>query len=99
MVRSDAWRKRPRVTQYWAFKDELVLQAAQNGFKISDAYEIEFIFESEEHLWGKPHKKKPDLDNLVKAVQDCLWKSDQSIYATISTKTFGKSNQIKITCY
>ena len=29
---------------------------------------------------GMPHKKRPDLDNLIKAVKDCLLEEDSEIW-------------------
>ena len=37
-------------------------------------------------MMGKPHKVKPDIDNLLKAVMDALIENDQSVYRVTAMK-------------
>ena len=81
---SDKWRKRPCVVRYRAFADELRLLAAQQKFTLENGLAYEF------HLpipksWSKKkqleklgtlHDQKPDIDNLLKSVMDCLLEQD-----------------------
>jgi Holliday junction resolvase RusA-like endonuclease len=48
-------------------------------------------------LLGKPHKIKPDLDNLLKGVFDCLSENaDSHVYEVWAKKIWGEEGQIKI---
>jgi Holliday junction resolvase RusA-like endonuclease len=46
-----------------------------------------------EKLWGKPHCKRPDADNLFKAVTDALegvfFLNDSQIFSAQLTKIYG----------
>ena len=89
MTRSDKCKKRPIVLKYWNFKDHLKAQAEQEKFILSDDITIRFEIEmpkswskKKKHkmLWS-PHRQRPDIDNLVKAVLDSLAKEDSYINA------------------
>ena len=45
-----------------------------------------------EHLYGKPHLKRPDTDNLLKTVCDALnghvWKDDSQIFSISTEKLY-----------
>lgn len=47
-----------------------------------------------EALMGRPHVKKPDLDNLLKLVKDALngtfWIDDSQVYDVTATKVYGE---------
>jgi Holliday junction resolvase RusA-like endonuclease len=47
------------------------------------------------------HTKKPDLDNLVKFVKDCLngvaWRDDSQVVKITATKVYGKEPGTRIT--
>ena len=51
-------------------------------------------------LEGQPHTKKPDLDNLVKAVLDALndvaFKDDSKIWRIMATKEYGSEPKVWI---
>ena len=86
MTKSDRWKKRPCVVRYWDFKDKL--KEACKDIDIGDTLSVSFHIPTpkswskkkaaEMHL--KPHKSKPDLDNLVKALQDALLDEDSHIW-------------------
>jgi Holliday junction resolvase RusA-like endonuclease len=91
-VRSDKWNPRRPVLKYRAWKDEL---RKQIPIVPSDpvAVEILAIF-SMPKSWSKkkrsemilkPHRSKPDADNVVKAVCDTLYVED-SIIADMSIR-------------
>jgi Holliday junction resolvase RusA-like endonuclease len=45
---------------------------------------------------GKPHLPKPDLDNLIKAICDAIYKNDSAIWDYRATKLWGERGQIII---
>jgi len=99
MVKSDAWRKRPAVLQYWAFKDECL----RLGLTLPEgAFHIHFIIpmpdswskkKRAEHL-GRPHQQKPDCDNLVKAAGDVAFSDDAHIADFRASKWWGEAGAI-----
>ena len=104
MTRSDKWKKRPCVLKYRAFCDELRLQAKIQRFSFSGNYKICFYFEmpaswskkKKEAMRGTPHEQTPDLDNLLKAVNDALLEQDKIVYRFEAAKWWGESSKIVI---
>lgn len=106
MVRSDSWRKRPKVVRYWAYKDELVRQSLKIRFTLpEDSYHIVFHIPMPKS-WSKkkkasmlatPHQDKPDKDNLEKGFLDALCEEDKTIWDGRVTKLW--SNESKICVY
>lgn len=45
---------------------------------------------------GKPHQETPDLDNLLKAVNDALLEQDKIIYQICATKLWADIGEIVI---
>lgn len=88
MTKADAWKKRPVVLRYWAYKDALKLEAKKIGYEPSDKIYLEYLMgmpkswskKKKAEMAGKPHKSKPDVDNLTKAFMDCLLDEDSHIY-------------------
>jgi Holliday junction resolvase RusA-like endonuclease len=105
MVNSDKWKNRPSVNHYWAFKNELVLEKKRIGMPcLKDRFEVIFFIEmprswsrkKRDKMNGKPHQQKPDLDNLTKAIKDCLLKEDSQIYSEKAEKLWSEKGLIKI---
>lgn len=104
MVRSDAWKKRKCVLRYWDYKNELILSAKKQNFILEDSYEVLFTLpipklfskKKKQGLVGECHRVKPDLDNLVKAINDCFNIADQSIYSIKAQKVYGETPSVKI---
>ena len=102
MVKSDSWKKRPTVLRYWAYKDELQLKCKLKNISITDQLHCEFIIKmpkswsnkKKELMNGKPHKSKPDCDNMIKAVNDCLLIDDSAIYKISASKYWGHTGSI-----
>ena len=109
MVRSDKWKKRDVTDNYWAFKTELKLNANLQGLKTlpSEIESLLFIVpmpdswsekKKKEHD-GMPHIQRPDLDNFLKGIQDCLCSEDSHIWKISNlSKIWGRQGQIIITC-
>lgn len=86
MVNSDRWKKRPVVEKYWKYKDALNLMAPKNinweHLSIKFVMPIPGSWSKKKSLEmvGKPHQQTPDLDNLIKALKDCLLKQDCAVW-------------------
>ena len=88
MVRSDKYKKRPRVERYWAYKASLQTIATNLHYQMGNVLIVEFLMPMPKK-WGQeermkmlftPHMQKPDSDNIVKGLQDAMMKNDESIY-------------------
>lgn len=108
MTQRDVWKKRPAINKYYAFKDLLKLQANKFGLKTLPGSIESLIFVIPmSKSWSEikkikydetPHLYKPDLDNLLKAVQDCLCTEDSHIWDIRGLrKTWGREGKILIT--
>lgn len=96
MTRADTWKHRPIVDRYYAFKDSIVLQAKQQDFVLGEAFSIIFKMPMPSS-WSKvkmeqydelPHRQRPDIDNLCKAVMDSLLKEDSGVWSINATKVW-----------
>jgi Holliday junction resolvase RusA-like endonuclease len=97
MTQSDKWNERPVVMRYFAYRDELVLKANIKKMKITESFSVLFEFKTKDkNLWGTPHKKKPDLDNLVKAFMDALLAEDAQVWNMHATKEYGEKDLITV---
>ena len=85
MTTSDRWKKRPPVVRYWAFCDEVL----KHGVKLSQCGAYVVFWVPMPKSWtkkkraqklGKPHEQKPDLSNLLKALEDACIKDDSKIW-------------------
>lgn len=96
MTRRDKWDKRPRVLRYRAFEDLVQL----NGITIpEDGCHVVFhlpLPKRPKFNVGDPHKQKPDVDNLLKALLDSLYKNDSHIWNIQVSKVWSKSGKIEI---
>jgi len=105
MTQQDKWKKRPCVMKYWDFKEEMLCLAQQMKFTLPDQFLIVYyipLFASyskkrREKLRGKPHKAKPDIDNLNKAVLDAFMIEDASVWSHWSRKYWADDPSIVIT--
>jgi Holliday junction resolvase RusA-like endonuclease len=90
-------RQRMCVHKYFKFKDELKKQCLINGYKLEPVLNICFVIEMPKYwsskkkflMDGKPHKQRPDRDNLLKAFQDAFVEDDAFIYDGRTTKLWG----------
>lgn len=103
MTRRDIWAKRTIVNKYYAFKDELNKLAKDKKFKLPDKYRVEFLMPMPEswsvkkklEFVGGPHKCRPDLDNLLKAINDCLLpKEDSMVWCIEASKIWWDEGKI-----
>lgn len=103
---------RPRVTRwgthypkrYQDFKEELSLLGKAQKFKGGHQLMVDFYMpmpkslskKKKKELLGYPHKHRPDLDNLVKAVLDCLWEEDSIVSEIHATKQWAEEGKIEV---
>jgi Holliday junction resolvase RusA-like endonuclease len=105
MTQADRWKGRKVVKKYYAFKDTLKLICAESNFILGDDIEVTFYMQIPEsmskkkqlELEGTPHQKKPDIDNLLKAVMDSLLESDSSVHTVTVKKVWSLDPRIEIT--
>jgi len=104
MTASDRWKHRPIVDRYFRFKDAVLGLSGLGNFKLGDKYKIEFLIRmpdswaevKKKRYEGKPHKQKPDLDNLIKAINDCMRAEDEGIHWIEASKIWWREGKIII---
>jgi Holliday junction resolvase RusA-like endonuclease len=103
MTIGDRWKKRPATTKYWEFKDELVKQCEAKGYTIGGVFSATFVIpmpeswskKKKQKMNGHYHQQKPDLDNIIKGVKDCLCKDDSFVHTyTNCRKIWGEEGAI-----
>lgn len=103
MTKSDRWKKRPAVTRYWAFCDQLREQWGDEPLPeaVSMFFQLpmpnSWSKKKKAELAGKPHKQRPDIDNLMKAVMDALCEDDSYIHSVKARKEWSKIGAIVLT--
>ncbi|MFA5420301.1 MAG: RusA family crossover junction endodeoxyribonuclease [Bacteroidales bacterium] len=107
MTQADKWKKRKTVVDYWEFKKLIRLQANLQGMKFLPVHinAIDFHLpmpktwskKKRAEMDGQLHTSRPDLDNLLKGLQDALCSEDSHI-AQIDrlSKTWSDEPLIKI---
>lgn len=101
MTRSDKWKERPATTKYWGFKDELLRQVKGD---LEPVFSVTFYIpmkkswsnKKKQEMSGKPHQVKPDIDNYLKALMDCLCIDDSYIYDVRARKFWAEIGGIEI---
>ncbi len=101
MSRSDRWRKRPATAKYWHFVDQCKLNRV-----ILPCFgaNVTFILPMPKSWSAKrrintdtaPHMQRPDLSNLLKALEDAIYKEDSVIYDVHIKKVWGFEGKIII---
>ena len=81
-------RQREVVTRYFKLKNDLVRICNELKFEMGNHLEVVFLIPMPDS-WSekkklkmnrKPHKSKPDLDNLIKGLKDALKKDDSDVW-------------------
>jgi len=84
-TRSDKWKKRPCVMRYRSFADEV----RQLGITVNPCGDLIIFYlpmptswskQKKKDMDGTPHRQKPDIDNLLKALLDAVFYNDSHIY-------------------
>lgn len=102
MTRRDKWMKppRPAVGAYFFFRD----QVRALGVKISDGDHITFNIpmppswsaKKRTEFNGKPHRNRPDLDNMLKALMDAVFGEDAHIFMLSIEKRWSEMPSIVV---
>jgi len=104
-TQADRWKKRPAVLRYRAYSDQLKLAAADQNFVIGErcimVFEVampkSWSNKKKELMKGKPHKQKPDIDNLVKGWDSiCIEDGDAFIHTVFAAKFWAYEGRIRI---
>ena len=104
MTRADRWKQRPIVLRYWDFCNELNKQAKKLDYKPEDRVSLTFYIpmpkswskKKREQMLGKPHKQRPDIDNLAKAFLDALLQEDSHVYSLHADKYWANNGSIMV---
>lgn len=105
MTIGDKYKKRPAVLKYWIFKDKIKTIATTEKFVIPHSnFHMIFTIEmpqswaksKKDLMLNRPHTQRPDVDNLNKAVFDCLCEDDSYIWDVRCTKIWGWKGKIEI---
>ena len=104
MTQSDKWQKRPRVTQFWVFKANILQAALEAGFvpETSTILKLRFVaYIAIPASWSKKkraerigaiHDAKPDTSNILKGLEDTLAEDDSKIFAVAGEKYWDDDN-------
>lgn len=97
MTRRDRWAKRPCVLRYFAWRDR-AKKAAGELPPVESITHVELIaYFSPPSSWsrkrkaaaiGKPHRQKPDIDNVTKCLLDSVFPEDCGIHSISATKVW-----------
>lgn len=101
MTQRDKWGEREVVQRYWAFKDECQLRKVEVP---EEGAEVTFILpmpkswsqKKKAEFDGKPHQQNPDIDNLLKALLDAVYKDDSKVWEIKARKIWGYLGAINI---
>lgn len=104
MTQRDRWAKRPAVVRYYAFCDELrALYKGEVPEQVMLVFNVpmpkSWSKTKQLEMEGQPHKQRPDIDNLVKAVLDALCEDDSYVHTVVATKIWAKEGSIHLTTF
>lgn len=110
-TRADAWKKRPVILKYHAFRDAIQAEMKKvdlggGTWRDLDTLMVNFYLpmpkswskKKKEQMAGAMHQQKPDIDNLVKAVLDSIFRDgDDCRVAGVVARKFWIAGSGKIT--
>jgi len=102
MTQRDKWAKRACVIRYRAFCDavrEAGLMVPDDGAHVQFSLPMPASWSAKRkaQMIGQPHRQKPDVDNLTKALMDACLKEDQGVWDLRITKRWASEGSIEIT--
>lgn len=105
-TRSDKWKQRPTVMRYREFADQLRAEARALGFTMPESGARVTFWLPMPDSWGakvkainegQPHRRAPDVDNLLKAFLDALYSDDSGIWNVTAEKRWATKGCITVT--
>jgi len=101
MTQRDKWHKRGCVVRYWDFKDEvrrLNVKLPAHGAWVTFYLPMPKSWSNKkrDEMYLTPHRQKPDLDNLIKALGDAVYDDDSVIWDIRASKWWELSGAIDI---
>ena len=99
-TRAERWKQRPCVMRYRQFADQVRLE----GIAINDKSSITFALpmpkswskKKKAEMDGQPHRQKPDIDNLAKALMDAIFPDDSILSTLACRKIWSESGYIEV---
>ena len=100
MTQRDKWQKRQCVVRYREFCDRLRAE----GLVLPESYSVTFWIPMPKSWSNKkkarhsdqPHQQKPDLDNLIKAIQDAVCEDDSYVWNVCARKVWAYRGAIRV---
>lgn len=97
----DKWQRRPAVVRYRAFADAVRragLVVPESGCHLVFLLPMPSSWSKKRRteMIGQPHRQKPDLDNLVKALLDAVHDDDSGVWKLSAEKRWSESGGITI---
>lgn len=101
MTQRDKWAKRPAVLRYREFCDQVRaagVPVPDEGAHITFCIPMPKSWAKKKRalLEGQPHRQKPDVDNLLKALMDAVHSEDQGVWDVRITKRWSEAGSISI---
>lgn len=112
MTQRDRWAKRPCVLRYRAWADSArSCIPVDLSSRLQQCYRLDWIAylpippswskRKQAELAGRPHRQKPDRDNIDKGVMDALFPEDSGIHTGTISKRWddGKGPRLELTIF
>lgn len=101
MTQRDKWAKRPAVLRYRAFCDEVRLKGVEipesgSHIKFGIPMPKSWSKKKRREMLLMPHRQKPDIDNLTKALLDAVHKDDSGVWDLRTSKFWGTEGWIAV---
>jgi Holliday junction resolvase RusA-like endonuclease len=105
MTQRDRWAKRPVVVRYFTARDHIKLLANLIKFEVPESHSHVIFFipmsqswskKKKEDLLYKPHRLRPDKDNLEKFYNDALAKEDCYIWDGRESKLWSEIGMVMV---
>lgn len=101
MTQRDKWKKRPCVMRFRKFKDQVRLYNVHLPESAMVTFHLpmprSWPTKKRHAMDGQPHRQKPDIDNLAKALLDALYGQDSHVALMTVCKRWSMSPGIEIT--
>lgn len=99
MTRADAWKDRPVVLKYRAFKDACRAAGVtlpESGCRVTFVLPMPPSWSAKKRAAqaGQPHRQKPDVDNILKGLMDSVFDDDAHVWDIAARKVWGETGAI-----